>query len=81
MKRRRDEQGHDGEALLRSADLAALLHVSPGTVYRLVRDGQLPGLRVGGQWRFRRADCETWLRQRPRRAQEARAGFDQGAER
>jgi excisionase family DNA binding protein len=48
-------------ALLRVGELAGLLHVSPGTVYRLVRRGELPGVRVGGQWRFRREDCEGWL--------------------
>ena len=42
-------------------DLAGLLHVSPTTVYRLVREGRLPAVRVGGQWRFRREDCEGWL--------------------
>lgn len=54
-----------GRTLLRVGDLAGLLHVSPGTVYRLVREGQLPGVRVGGQWRFRREDCEGWLDGRP----------------
>jgi excisionase family DNA binding protein len=58
-----------GEPLLRIADIVRLLQVSPGTVYRLVHKGDLPGVRVGGQWRFRRIDCESWLRERPRPAQ------------
>jgi excisionase family DNA binding protein len=51
--------------LLRVVELAGLLHVSPTTVYRLVHEGQLPGVRVGGQWRFRREDCEGWLDGQP----------------
>ena len=61
----------EGRSLLRVGELAGLLHVSPGTVYRLVRDGELPGVRVGGQWRFRREDCEGWLDGRPSTRQAA----------
>ncbi len=68
LERRRRE--HGGRSLLRVGELAGLLHVSAGTVYRLVREGKLPAVRVGAQWRFRREDCEGWLDGR-RRAQEA----------
>jgi excisionase family DNA binding protein len=37
------------------------LKVTPRTVYRLIRAGELPAVRVGRQWRFRRADLESWL--------------------
>jgi len=63
MERRSRE--HGGRTLLRVGELAGLLHVSAGTVYRLVRQGALPAVRVGGQWRFRREDCEWWLDGRP----------------
>lgn len=59
------QRTHVGRSLLRVGEIADLLHVSPGTVYRLLRDGELPGVRVGGQWRFRREDCEGWLDGRP----------------
>jgi excisionase family DNA binding protein len=63
LERRRRE--HDGRSLLRVGELAGLLQVSAGTVYRLIREGRLPAVRVGGQWRFRREDCEGWLDGRP----------------
>ena len=34
--------------------LAAYLHVGTGKLYRLAQSGQLPGVKVGGTWRFRR---------------------------
>jgi putative molybdopterin biosynthesis protein len=45
--------------LLTTAEVAALLRVHPKHVYRLLRKG-LPGRRVGGEWRFSRADVLAW---------------------
>jgi excisionase family DNA binding protein len=37
------------------------------TVYRLIKAGKIPAVRVGRQWRFRKRDIDTWLEsQRPR---------------
>jgi excisionase family DNA binding protein len=56
------------EPLLSVEDLAQTLQVTTGTVYRLVREDGLPGVRVGGQWRFRRDEFERWLDSRHRAA-------------
>ncbi len=45
--------------MLTSAEVATLLRVHPKHVYRLLRDG-LPARRVGGEWRFVRADVLEW---------------------
>jgi len=44
--------------------LAAYLHVDPARVLRLAERGQLPGRKVGGQWRFAPAEVHHWLEQR-----------------
>ena len=31
---------------------AKFLHIKERTLYRLVGDGEIPGIKVGGQWRF-----------------------------
>jgi len=41
-------------------ELAYYLRVHPTTVYRLLRTRQLPGFRVGSEWRFNRAAIEQW---------------------
>jgi excisionase family DNA binding protein len=56
------------DSLLTAEDLARQLQVTTSTVYRLVRESGLPGVRVGGQWRFRRDEFERWLRGRHRDA-------------
>jgi excisionase family DNA binding protein len=43
----------DGE-LLTAEELADFLRVHRSTVYRLLRNGQLPAFRVGSDWRFSR---------------------------
>lgn len=48
--------------LLKSAEVAELLRVHPKQVYRLLKLG-LPGRRVGGEWRFVRADVLRWADQ------------------
>ena len=41
--------------------LATYLNVNERTVLKLVADGVLPGVKVGNQWRFRKAMIDTWL--------------------
>lgn len=41
--------------------LASYLALNERTVHKLVTDGALPGVKVGNQWRFRKAMIDTWL--------------------
>jgi excisionase family DNA binding protein len=41
--------------------LASYLNVNERTILKLVTDGSLPGVKVGNQWRFRKAMIDTWL--------------------
>jgi excisionase family DNA binding protein len=44
------------------------------TVYRLIKAGKIPAVRVGRQWRFRKRDIDAWLdSQRPRGGSRAAA--------
>lgn len=31
------------------------------TIYRLIKKGELPGFRVGGQWRFKKDLLDSWI--------------------
>lgn len=42
-------------------EVAKYLRVSRSTVYRLLRDREIPASKVGGYWRFRRHVIDTWL--------------------
>ncbi|MCB1060289.1 MAG: helix-turn-helix domain-containing protein [Calditrichaeota bacterium] len=49
------------EEYLTTAEAAALLKVSKSTVRMLAREGQLPAVRVGVQWRIPHEAPELWL--------------------
>jgi len=49
------------DRLMTAKQLAAYLNVNDRTVLKLVLDGVLPGVKVGDQWRFRKAMIDTWL--------------------
>ncbi len=58
--------------VLTTEEAAAFLRVSVKTVLALVRDGRLPGTKVGRAWRFLRADLLNYLHgQEPRPAEES----------
>ncbi len=60
------------EAFLTTDDVLAYLRVNLRTVYRLIKAGKIPAVRVGRQWRFRKSDIDAWLEnQHARRAQPA----------
>ena len=42
-------------------ELADMLKVSHRTVQRLVRRKELPAIRIGRQWRFRKEWIDEWL--------------------
>jgi excisionase family DNA binding protein len=48
-------------AFLTTDEVLERLQVTPRTIYRLIRCGDLPAVRIGRQWRFRRADLDDWL--------------------
>jgi excisionase family DNA binding protein len=53
--------GAELQAFLTTEDVLGYLKVTPRTIYRLIRTGELPAVRIGRQWRFRRADLDDWL--------------------
>jgi len=54
-----------GEEILTIGELSAHLRVHPTTIYRLLREGRIPGFRVGSAWRFSRSAIENWERGGP----------------
>ncbi len=57
------------EAFLTTEEVLEYLQVNLRTVYRLIKAGKIPAVRVGRQWRFRKRDIDAWLEsQRPRTA-------------
>lgn len=49
------------DAFLTTGEVLDYLQVNIRTVYRLIKAGRIPAVRVGRQWRFRKQDIETWL--------------------
>ena len=47
-------------------EVAERFSVNSTTVYRLAQRGQLPGFKVGNQWRFSEARLEEWVADRER---------------
>ena len=49
------------DEILTLKDVAALLKVAEKTIYTLAQRGDVPGIKVGRQWRFRRQDLAQWI--------------------
>ncbi len=57
-------QTHHEASLLTVGEVAGIMRVSNMTVYRLIKSGQLPAIRVGKNYRIRRGDIERYLNDR-----------------
>lgn len=55
--------------ILTIRQLADYLMVSEKTVYRMLDRSELPAMRVGAQWRFRKQDIDAWLAEEVRRVE------------
>lgn len=49
------------DRLMTAKELAAYLKLNERTVLKLAAEGPLPAVKVGSQWRFRRAMVDAWL--------------------
>jgi len=47
--------------ILTIKQVADYLKVTERTIYRLAAGKQIPAFKVGGSWRFRKADIDSWI--------------------
>jgi len=47
--------------ILTLKEVAEYLKLAEKTAYRLAAEGKLPGFKVGGSWRFKESDIESWI--------------------
>jgi excisionase family DNA binding protein len=47
--------------LMTVREVADYLRVSVKTIYRLLKQGRIPGTKVGNQWRFNKTAIDEWL--------------------
>lgn len=55
-------RGDNGE-IFTIKEVADFLKVTERTIYRLAAAKQIPAFKVGGSWRFLRADIDRWIRE------------------
>lgn len=51
----------EAETLLTVKEAAALLRCHPSTIYRLLKQGRLPALKIGSDWRFSPKSLRDWI--------------------
>jgi excisionase family DNA binding protein len=66
--RRALDAGDAPGEVLTVPDVARYLKLPISTIYALVQEGQLPGRKIGRQWRFYKPLLDAWLRHPPDRA-------------
>jgi excisionase family DNA binding protein len=50
-------------AIMTIGEVAAFLKVTERTIYRLAGVKKIPSFKVGGSWRFSKADIDRWIRE------------------
>lgn len=44
------------------SEAASYLNIKKGTLYRLAKNGRIPAVKIGGQWRFKRDRLDAMFR-------------------
>ena len=67
MKRGAKTPPHTGRVKVMTVrEVSAYLHVHPSTIYRLLKQNQIPAFRIGDDWRFKIEAIDHWrLQQKP----------------
>lgn len=50
------------DIIMTVAEVAEYLRLGEATVYRLVQEGEIPGVKVGRSWRFKKGLIDEWFR-------------------
>lgn len=60
--------------ILTPREAAQYLSVHVRTIYRLAKNGEIPGRKVGGSWRFKKEALDRWLSGRENPPEEKSSG-------
>lgn len=66
----------DDLQLYTAAEVADLLRLNPQVVQRKLQAGEIPGYRIGREWRVERAQLIQWLEEHSNQRDPARRFFD-----
>lgn len=55
------EKNSSTEEILTLEEVAKYLKLQPQTVYKWAQEGQIPGAKLGKEWRFRRRLLDEWV--------------------
>lgn len=66
----------DAGEVMTIEDLAEYLKISESTLYKLAREGALPGTKVGKHWRFHKEAVVEWLKSHPEMAKKRKTNKD-----
>ena len=61
-----DKLAEEVKEILSAEELAEYLGFSKNWVYRKAEAGELPGVKLGNKWRFKRSVIDRWLEERIR---------------
>ena len=53
----------EDDKILTIKEVAEYLRLVEKTVYRLASERKIPGFKVGGSWRFKKAEIDKWIEQ------------------
>jgi excisionase family DNA binding protein len=69
LKSRMGGRTAEGE-IISVPEASEFLGVHRNTLYKLIREGEIPAFRLitGGRWKFRRRELEQWLEDRTARS-------------
>ncbi len=50
--------------LMTIKEVADYLRLSKVTVYKMTRQGKIPALKIGKQWRYNKSEIDSWVQQK-----------------
>ncbi len=51
----------DVKEIMTVKQIAQYLQMDEHTIYRLARSGQIPAIKISGQWRFKKDVIDKWI--------------------
>jgi len=60
------------DGIMTMKDLSHCLKINEKTIYKLAKQGKLPGVKIGGMWRFKKEAIDNWMMNAGKQSVEAK---------
>lgn len=72
IARNAERRSRMADEVMTVKELARYLKINEKTIYKLLKNGNVPASKIGGTWRFKKSIIEEWLEKKHKESEQTK---------